>query len=99
MRHAVMLAMMLAGLGSGAHAAEPAAVLTLPEAIHQALAQNPKQISQRLDVDKAGAQQQAARGAQWPTLDFNAAATRYGYPTFVYPIRDLSSLPPLDDTI
>jgi outer membrane protein len=95
----VILAMMLAGLGSGAYAAEPAAVLTLPQAIHQALEQNPKQISQRLDVDKAGAQQQAARGAQWPTLDFNAAATRYGYPTFVYPIRDLSSLPPLDDTI
>lgn len=99
MRQGVILAVILAGLGGGAFAAEPAAELTLAEAIRQALAQNPKQISQRLDVDKAGAQQQAARGAQWPTLEFSAAATHYGYPTFVYSIRDLSTFPPLDDTI
>ncbi len=99
MRQSVILAMMMAGLGSGAVAAEPSAVLTLPEAVHQALAQNPQQISQRLEVDKAGAQQQAARGAQWPALEFNAAATRYGYPTFVHPIREPGVFPPLDDTL
>jgi outer membrane protein TolC len=90
---------LLTGIGASAPAAEPAPVLTLPQAIHQALAQNPQQISQRLEVDKAGAQQQAAHGAQWPTLEFNAAATRYGYPTFVYSIRELGTFPPLDDTI
>jgi len=90
---------MMAGLGSGAYAAEPVSALTLPQAIHQALAQNPQQISQRLEVDKAGTQQRAAHGAQWPTVEFNAAATRYGYPTFVYSIREVGTFPPLDDTI
>jgi len=89
--------MMMAGLGSVVVAAEP--VLTLPEAIHQALVQNPQQVSQRLEVDKAGTQQRAAHGAQWPTLEFNAAATRYGYPTFVHSIRETGVFPPLDDTI
>ena len=97
MRHAVKFVMIMAGLVSGAVAAEP--VLTLPQAIHQSLAHNPQQISQRLEVDKAGAQQQAARGAQWPTLEFNAAAMHYGYPTFVYSIREVGVFPPLDDTI
>lgn len=100
MRYGMMMAVMLmAGLADGAVAGEPASALTLPQAIHQALAQNPQQISQRLEVDKAGSQQQAARGAHWPTLEFNAAATRYGYPTFVYSIREVGTFPPLDDTI
>ena len=99
MRYGVMLAMVMAGLAHGATAGEPASMLTLPQAIHQSLAQNPKQISQRLEVDKAGAQQQAAHGAHWPTLDFSAAATRYGYPTFVHSIREVGVFPPLDDTI
>ena len=94
-----ILVLAAAVIGTGAYAAEPPAVLTLPEAIHQALVQNPKQITQRLEVDKAGAGQQAAHAAYWPTLDFNAAATRYGYPTSVYSIREAGQFPPLDDTI
>ncbi len=77
--------------------AEP--VLTLPEAIAAALQQSPTQISQRLDVQKAEYEQQAARGAYWPQLDFGAGATRYGYPTFVIPIRQIGVFPPLDTTI
>ena len=88
----------LAAVSYAAPAADPAA-LTLSEAIRQALAQNPRQISQRLEVDKAGQLREAARGANWPVLDLSASATRYGYPTFVYPIRELGKFPPLDDTI
>lgn len=99
MRYGVIVAMIVVSLGSGADAAEPMLVLTLPQAIDQALAQNPNQVSQRLEVDKAGAQQKAARGAQWPTLEFSAAATRYGYPTFVHTFREVGTFPPLDDTI
>jgi outer membrane protein TolC len=73
--------------------------LTLPEAIRRALAQNPNQIAQRLEVDKTGAGEQAARGARWPSLDFSAAATHYGYPTLVHGIREAGVFPPLDDTI
>ena len=99
MRQGVMGVVIMVCLAGGATAAGPAAVLTLPESIRQALAQNPKQISQRLEVDKAGAGEQAARGAHWPTLDFGAAATRYGYPTFVYGIRAPGVFPPFDETI
>ena len=73
--------------------------LTLADAIDKALAHNPTQVSQRLDTGKADTQQQAARGAHWPTLDFSASATHYAYPTFVYPIRAIGVFPPLDDTL
>lgn len=85
------------------HAADQPA-LGLPEAIRQALAQNPRQASQRLDVRKAELEQRAARGARLPTVDFSASATYYGYPTFVVPIRQVPqppnfAFPPLDRSI
>lgn len=73
--------------------------LSLPEAIQQALAQNPQQLSQRLDIDRAGSGLAAARAAKSPTLDASASATRYGYPTFVHGIREAGVFPPLDATI
>lgn len=76
---------------------EPA--LTLGGAIDMALAANPAHRSRRLDTGKAEAQQQAARGARLPTLDLSASATRHGYPSLVYPIREIGVFPPLDDTI
>ncbi len=82
-----------------AHAQEAIPVLTLPEAINQALAHNPGQATQRLEVQKAEQEQNAARGALWPSLDLGASVNRYGYPTSVIPIRELGKFPPLDDTI
>ncbi|MDP1901034.1 MAG: TolC family protein [Rubrivivax sp.] len=73
--------------------------LSLPEAIQQALAQNPQQLSQRLEIDRAGAARQAARAAKSPALDAGASATRYGYPTFVHGIREAGVFPPLDNTV
>lgn len=73
--------------------------LSLPEAISQALAQNPRQLSQRLEIDRAGAAMAAARAAKSPTLDASASGTRYGYPTFVHGIREAGVFPPLDNTI
>jgi outer membrane protein len=73
--------------------------LTLPDAIATAIDQNPTQVSQRLDVKKAEYEQRAAHGAYWPQVDFGVSATRYGYPTFVIPIRELGVFPPLDTTI
>jgi len=84
---------------AGARAQEPAPTLTLPEAIRQALESNPKQVSQRLEVQKSENEQRAAHGAKMPSLDLTASATRYGYPTFVYGIRQLGVFPPLDDRI
>lgn len=79
--------------------AQDAQPLTLPDAIQQALLHNPKQMSQRLDVDRTERQLRAARGAAWPTVDFGAGVTHYGYPTFVYPVHDLTNFPPFDQTI
>lgn len=73
--------------------------LSLHEAIHQALSQNPKQLSQRLEIDRAGASLGAARAAGSPVLDASASAYRYGYPTFVHGIREVGVFPPLDKTI
>jgi outer membrane protein TolC len=73
--------------------------LSLPEAIQQALAQNPQQLSQRLEIDRTGAGLEAARAAKSPTLDASASATRFGYPTFVHGIREAGVFPPLDATI
>lgn len=75
------------------------AALTLPEAIDRALSQNPQQLSQRLEIDRAGAALEAARGARAPTLDASLSATRYAYPTFVHGIRETGVFPPLDATI
>ncbi|MEW6612639.1 MAG: TolC family protein [Pseudomonadota bacterium] len=88
---------------AASHAADQPA-LDLPEAIRQALAQNPRQASQRLDVRKAELEQRAARGARLPAVDFSASATYYGYPTFVVPIRQVPqppnfAFPPLDRSI
>jgi outer membrane protein len=73
--------------------------LTLPQAIHEALAHNPGQAAQRLDVQRAEKGQEAARGARLPALDFSASATRFGYPSLVVPIREAGVFPPLDETI
>ena len=74
-------------------------VLPLPDAIDAALRRNPTQVSQRLDVRKAEREQDVAHGAYWPQVDFGASATRYGFPTFVTPIREIGVFPPLDTTI
>lgn len=79
-------------------AAEPP-VLSLSEAIEQALAQNPTQSSRRLEVERAAEEQDVARGGRWPTVDLKSSATRYGYPSLVVPIREIGVFPPLDDTI
>jgi outer membrane protein TolC len=97
MRRALSVVLILAATTAGAAAAE--APLTLPEVLREALEANPRQSVQRLEVDKAEQARQAARGARWPSLDLNASATRYGYPTFVHGIRELGRFPPLDDTI
>lgn len=73
--------------------------LSLPDAVHLALAQNPQQLSQRLEVDRTGAGLSAARAAKSPTLDASASATRFAYPTFVHGIREAGVFPPLDSTI
>lgn len=73
--------------------------LSLPEAIEQALAQNPAQVSRRLETERAAKGQDAARGARGPSLNFNTSATYYGYPALVVPIREVGVFPPLDDTI
>ncbi|MBE0550011.1 MAG: TolC family protein [Rubrivivax sp.] len=75
------------------------ATLSLTDAIRQALTQNPQQLSQRLEIDRAGLGLAAARAARSPTLDASANATRYGYPTFVHGIREAGVFPPLDTTI
>ena len=75
------------------------ASLSLPEMLRQALANNPQRLSQRLDIDRAGAGLAAARAARSPVLDANASTTRYGYPTFVHGIRAPGVFPPLDETI
>ena len=74
-------------------------LLSLPAVIDRALANNPGLMVERLEVDRADAEQQAARGGRWPNLDLTAGATQYGYPTFVHGIRELGVFPPLDDTI
>lgn len=75
------------------------ATLSLTDAIQHALTQNPQQLSQRLEIDRAGSGLAAARAARSPTLDASASATRYGYPTFVHGIREAGVFPPLDTTI
>jgi outer membrane protein len=92
-----VLAMLLAS--AVARAEQAGQTLTLPEAIRQALESNPQQVSQRLEVAKSENELRAARGAKMPTVDLTASATRHGYPTFVYSIRTLEVLPPLDETI
>lgn len=87
------------GLCGRAAQAQDGPALTLPDAIQQALLHNPKQQSQRLDVDRSERQMQAARGAFWPSVDFGAGVTHYGYPTFVYPVHDLTNFPPFDQTL
>ncbi|MCB1625742.1 MAG: TolC family protein [Pseudomonadales bacterium] len=74
-------------------------VLGLPEAIEAALTNNVGYSVQRLTAAQAEAGQRAARGARWPSVDFTASATEYGYPTFVHGIRQPGVFPPLDDTI
>lgn len=96
-RHVVWLVGLV--LTAGVTPSSAQSVLTLPDAIATAIERNPTQVSQRLDVRKAEYEQQAAHGAYWPQLDFGASATRYGYPTFVIPIRQLGVFPPLDTTI
>lgn len=86
----------LAPVAGSAWAAD---VLTMPDAIREALERNPGQVSQHLEVEKSEQGRRAARGANWPSLDFNASATRYGYPTFVHSIREPGVFPPLDETI
>ncbi len=73
-------------------------VLSLPDAIGQALAHNPRQLWQRLDIDRAASGIEAARAARWPTLDASVAATRHDYPTFVYAIREPAMFPPMSKT-
>ena len=90
---------LFAGGGVQAQVPERGPVLSLPDAIATALQKNPVQLNQRLDVKKAEIEQTAAHGAYWPQLDFGASATRYGYPTFVIPIRQLGVFPPFDTTI
>src|SRR5512134_2852874 len=84
---AAVTTMLLASMGAGAQQPEP--TLTLPEAMRQALESNPQQVSQRLEVTKSENELRAARGAKMPSVDLSAAATRYGYPTFVHSIREL----------
>ncbi|MEO8123727.1 MAG: TolC family protein [Burkholderiales bacterium] len=87
-------------LVAGAQAASAQSqTLSLPEAIGQALAHNPRHQSQRLDIDRAASGLDAARAARWPTLDAGVAATRYDYPTFIYPIREPYVFPPMSNTI
>lgn len=91
-------------LGFALVAAAQAAVaqgasLSLPEVLRQALASNPQHLSQRLDIERAGAGLAAARAAKSPVLDATASATRYGHPTFVHGIRSPGVFPPLDETI
>jgi outer membrane protein TolC len=80
-----------------AGADEPA--LDLAGALDAALANNPAHGVRRLEVQKGEQLQRAARGARLPTVDLGASATHYGYPTFVYSIRTLETLPPFDQTI
>ncbi|HPF28049.1 MAG TPA: TolC family protein [Steroidobacteraceae bacterium] len=91
-------ALWLSLLAAAAAHAEPTA-LTLPEAIATAMANNPRSISQRLQVEQARAGQRAARGARLPSIDLTAGSTRYGYPTFVHGIRQVGVFPPLDEEI
>ncbi|MEO8857835.1 MAG: TolC family protein [Burkholderiaceae bacterium] len=74
-------------------------VLSLPQAIAQALAHNPRQLSQRLEVDRAAFGLDAAQAARMPTLDAAVLASRYEYPTFVYGIRSPGAFPPMSETI
>ncbi len=87
----------LMAMGAGAQETGPA--LTLSETIRRALENNPRQISQRLGVQKAQEEQSAARGARLPSVDFNASVTRYGFPTFVTSFREIGKFPPFDETI
>jgi outer membrane protein len=103
-RHILLVVVVAAAvllIATGVQAQVPASesTLTLPDAIATALQQNPTQVSQRLELKKAEREQDAAHGAYWPQLDFGASATRYGFPTFVIPIRQIGVFPPLDTTI
>jgi len=89
----------VAPLLSLAQSTAQGATLSLPEAISQALAQSPHQLSQRLEVERTGAGVAAARAARSATFDATGSATRYGYPTFVHSIREAGVFPSLDTTI
>lgn len=80
-------------------AAAQGATLTLPDAIHQALANNPQYLSQQLEIDRSGSAVAAARAAGRPQLGGSASAMRFGYPTFVHGIRAPGVFPPLDKNI
>jgi TolC family type I secretion outer membrane protein len=73
--------------------------LSLQSALDLAIRQNPGQQSRRLEVSKANEQQDIARAASLPKLDFTMSATQYANPSLVHPIREQGVFPPLDDVI
>jgi outer membrane protein TolC len=93
----VLAACVLVAIAQAASAQGP--MLSLPQAISQALAHNPRQLSQRLDIDRAASGLEAARAARWPTVDAGVGATYYAYPTFIYAIREPNVFPPMSNTI
>ncbi|NDP39997.1 MAG: TolC family protein [Rhodoferax sp.] len=77
-------------------AADP---LPLWEAMDRAVQSNPAIKSQRVEVSRQTLEQDIARSQHLPKVDLSAAYTRYAYPTFVTPIREVGVFPPMDTAI
>ncbi|MBA3058269.1 MAG: TolC family protein [Gammaproteobacteria bacterium] len=77
-------------------AADP---LPLWEAMERAVQSNPAIKSQRVEVSRQTLEQDIARSQHLPKVDLSAAYTRYAYPTFVTPIREVGVFPPMDTAI
>jgi len=73
--------------------------LPLWEAMERAMQSNPAIKSQEFEVSRQSLEQDIAHSQHLPKVDLNAAYTRYGYPTFVTPIREVGTFPSMDRDI
>jgi len=86
-------------LATAATATSAQEVLTLPQALRQALAVNPSARAQQYGVERQDRERAIARGGFLPKVDVNADVSHYNEPNTVHPIHEAGVFPPLDDDI
>ncbi len=93
----MLLPVMLAASFSPATAT--AAALSLPQALNQALQNNPGIERQRQQVQSEQLEKSVAEARHFPELELQAGITHYSEPTLVWPIHERGEFPPFDEDI
>lgn len=92
-------ALLFALIFAAGNAGNAAELLSLREAMEHAAHTNPALRGQQAEVEKQTLEQDIARSQHLPRVDLNADYTRYAYPTFITPIREVGVFPPMDRDI